>query len=452
MKSKHLLILAIFCLLCSCKEKQTGFKISLNSKNDLDTIYVSELITAKQIVKIYKNEGIRNLEMNAPTVAELYTKNKHQPYLTILAKNKDLYITILNDSTLTTNDNSDALLNDLWKSNNEFISKNNTLLFGSNNTDTIPIVFENFRKQREIKINTFKEELSPRILDILHFQNDARIYSFLFYFGRLIKELHPNERYFDFIEKIPKAAETLKSLPDIYLYKYEIEYLRKHQSIESVTDFLRFIEEQTNHKDLADFLKASYIKALIENPSYWQKHEKLFNTAVLSEVLNSEKNNRYSYLIERPSSSFYAAQNGQMAYLFEAEDKFGNKFNLESLIGKVVFIDVWATWCGPCLSQRPNVLQFAQKFSENKDLEILLVSVDSSKKKWVSFLDKENEEFVTNLFIENGMRTDFGNSYNIKSIPRYILIGKNGKLINSNIHEPSMAVEKEIEKALRAYY
>jgi hypothetical protein len=70
----------------------------------------------------------------------------------------------------------------------------------------------------------------------------------------------------------------------------------------------------------------------------------------------------------------------------------------------------------------------------------------------VSFLDKENEEFVTNLFIENGMRTDFGNSYNIKSIPRYILIGKNGKLINSNIHEPSMAVEKEIEKALRAYY
>ncbi len=77
MKSKHLLILAIFCLLCSCKEKQTGFKISLNSKNDLDTIYVSELITAKQIVKIYKNEGIRNLEMNAPTVAELYTKHKH---------------------------------------------------------------------------------------------------------------------------------------------------------------------------------------------------------------------------------------------------------------------------------------------------------------------------------------------------------------------------------------
>jgi hypothetical protein len=46
------------------------------------------------------------------------------------------------------------------------------------------------------------------------------------------------------------------------------------------------------------------------------------------------------------------------------------------------------------------------------------------------------------------MRTKFGDSYNIKSIPRYILIGKDGKIINSNIIEPSIAVEKEIYRAL----
>jgi hypothetical protein len=74
--------------------------------------------------------------------------------------------------------------------------------------------------------------------------------------------------------------------------------------------------------------------------------------------------------------------------------------------------------------------------------------VDSSKDKWLSFLDKENQEFGENLFIEKGMRTEFGDNYNIKSIPRYILIGKDGKIINSNINEPSIAVEKEIEKAL----
>jgi len=80
------------------------------------------------------------------------------------------------------------------------------------------------------------------------------------------------------------------------------------------------------------------------------------------------------------------------------------------------------------------VLEFAEKYKDNEDVEILLISVDSSRDQWISFLEKENKEFGTNLFIENGMQTEFGNNYNIKSIPRYILIGKDGKIINSNIN------------------
>src|SRR5690606_15292164 len=120
-------------------------------------------------------------------------------------------------------------------------------------------------------------------------------------------------------------------------------------------------------KDLADFLKANYLKALIENPSYWQKHEKIFNTEILSEVLKSEKKNLYQSLIEKSSSNFYASQNGQSAYLFDAEDHMGNNFNLEFSLGKVIFIDVWATWCGPCINHRPKVLQFAEKFAGRDD-------------------------------------------------------------------------------------
>lgn len=448
MKSKFILTLAICYTFYSCKENNTGFEISLNSKNELDTIYISELITQKQIAQIYKKNEIRTVQLNSPTVAEIHTKNKDIQYLTILARNKDLNISILPDSSITTNNKSDSLVNYLVKSNLNFINNNSSFIFQTQNTDSIPILFEKFKIKRENEINKFKDQFNSDIANILYFQNDARIYSFLFWLGRVSKKLNPNDSYFDFIEDIPKANETLKTLPDIYLYKYEVEYLRKNQSIESITDFLRFIETKTKNKDLADFLKANYIKALIEIPSYWQKHEKIFNTVVFSEVLNAEKNNIYHYLLEQPSSSFYASQNGQIAFLFEAQDKFGDNFNLESLKGKVVFIDVWATWCGPCINQRPTVLEFAEKFKNNNDVEVLLVSVDSSKDKWLAFLEKENKEFGTNLFIENGRRTEFGNSYNIKSIPRYILIGRNGKIINSNIGEPSIAVEKEIERAL----
>lgn len=449
MKPKYIILLATCFLFYCCNENKTGFEISLDSQIKLDTIYISELITDKPIAKIFDKDEIKTIQIDYPTVANIYTKNNDNQYLTILAPRKDLHISVLPDSSLTTNDKSDSLVNYLWKSNNQFISQNSSFIFQTEKVDSIPIIFERFRDKRETELNEHKDRLSSEIADILYFQNNARVYSFLFWLGRVSKELNPHDSYFDFIAKIPEATETLKSLPDIYLYKYEIEYLRKNQSIENIPDFLDFIEGNTGNKDLADYLKAIYIKGLIENPSYWQKHEKLFNTEVLSQVLNSEKNNNYHYLIEHPSSSFYASQNGQIAYAFEAQDKYGDKFNFKNLKGKVVFIDVWATWCGPCITHRPKVLEFNETYKNHNEVEILMISVDSSKDKWLSFLEKENRESGNNLFIENGMRTKFGDNYNIKSIPRYILIGKDGKIINSNINEPSIAVEKEIEKALK---
>lgn len=449
MRLTYSFIITMLCFIAACKEKSTGFQANLNSEIESDTIYISELITRKPIAKIYESNKLKNVPLDGPTIASIHTKKNDKIYLTIIERNKKVNISVLKDGTLTTYDKSDSLINYLWKSNFTFIQKNSAFIFTTQHTDSIPILFEKFREKRESEINKFRNEFSPQVREILHFQNDARIYSYLFWLGRVVKELNPGNSYFNFIQNIPPPNQKLKSLPDIYLYKFEVEYLRKNKSIKSITDFLKFIEDKTNDKDLADFLKANYIKALIEVPSYWEKHEKLFNTEVLSQTLISEKTNLYYHLIEQPSSSFFASQNGEKAYLFRAEDKQGNQFNFESSLGKVVFIDVWATWCGPCLNHRPQVLALAKKYKNNDEVAVLLVSVDSSKDKWLSFINKENAEFGNNLFIKNGMRTAFGKNYAIKSIPRYILIGKNGKIINSNISEPSIAVEKEIESALQ---
>lgn len=300
------------------------------------------MITKKHIAKLHNNNNNRtaNTQLHRPKIANIRTDDGEGEYLAVLAPDKELNISIKPDSSLTTNDIGDSLVNYFWKSNMDFINKNSSFIFRTQNLDSIPLVFEKFAKERGSEINKFKNEISPQILGLLNFQNKARIYAFLFWLGRVSKELDPEHNYFDFVEKIPELAETLKSLPDIYLYKYEIEYLREHQSIENIPNFLKFIEGKTGNKDLADFLKAIYIRELIQSPSYWQKHEQLFNSKVLSEVLDSEKNNIYHYLIERPSSSFYASQNGEMAYLFDAKDKFGDNFNLQSLKRKVIFIDV----------------------------------------------------------------------------------------------------------------
>ncbi len=446
---KYFVLIAISgILLFSCTEEKRGLNIGINSNEIWDTIYISELGTEKEISKIYDTEEVKTIQLTRPTVVSLHSGDYEIQYLSILTPKKNLNITVNPDSTLTTKSKSDSLLNYLWKSNLDFINKNSSFIFQTDNIDSIPILLDDFRKIREKAIDKYKNQFGNEVADILYFQNNARIYLFQFWLGRVDKELDPHRGYFDFIKMIPGPSETLKSLPNIYLNKYEIEYLRIHQSIEDIPSFLSFIETKTKNKDLADLLKAVYIKSLIEIPFYWQKHERLFNSEVLENVLTREKNNKYSDLIEKASKSFYASQNGKNAYMFEAEDNHGKSFNLKELEGKVIFIDTWATWCGPCIEHRPKVLELAKKYKDEDDVVILMVSADSSKDKWLAFLQKENEEAGVNLFIKNGMRTDFGRNYNIKSIPKYILIGKNGKIINSNLIEPSIEVEGAIEKEI----
>jgi len=153
MKTKYIILLATCFVVYSCNENKTGFEISLNSQIKLETIYISELIKEKHITKNFDKERIKTIQINYPTVANIYTKNNDNQYLTILAPRKDLHISVLPDSSLTTNDKSDSLVNYLWKSNNQFISQNSSFIFQTEKVDSIPIIFEKYKEKRENELN-----------------------------------------------------------------------------------------------------------------------------------------------------------------------------------------------------------------------------------------------------------------------------------------------------------
>lgn len=448
MKLKYIALIAVYAGCLSCKDGDM-ITVRLDPESTFDTIYMTELITEKDIAELPANSEIKNIPLDYTTIADIHTKNNEKQYLTIWTPGKELVISETPDAGITTNDTGDSLVNDLRRGTLNFIQRNSALIFNPEVKDSVPGVFENFRKEREAAIDRFREVLNSEVIALLHFQNDTRIYSFLFWLGRISKKLDADDPYFDFITDIPEPGQFLKTLPDVYLYRYEVEYLRANRSIADIPAFLRFIEAKTGDKDLSDFLKVIYIRALIENPSYWESHEQLFTSELLTQVLETEKSsNSYYRILEKPIAGFYASRNGQEAFLFEAEDESGKSFHLESFKGKVIFIDVWATWCAPCVQQRPEVLELAEKYKENDDVKILLVSVDSSRERWLSFLENETTSPGTNLYIENGMRTEFGDHYNIRSIPRYILIGKDGKIADSQMTGLSLETENKIEKEL----
>ena len=121
----------------------------------------------------------------------------------------------------------------------------------------------------------------------------------------------------------------------------------------------------------------------------------------------------------------------------------GGKKSLDSFKGKYVYIDVWATWCGPCIQQIP-YLQNIEKQYHNKNIEFVSISTDESRrsggsweaaeKKWRDFVQKRN---MTGVQLWSGQDFSFQQAYQINSIPRFLLIDPQGKIVDANAPRPS---------------
>jgi thiol-disulfide isomerase/thioredoxin len=101
----------------------------------------------------------------------------------------------------------------------------------------------------------------------------------------------------------------------------------------------------------------------------------------------------------------------------------GNKMDLINLKGKIIFIDVWATWCIPCIKELPYLDSLKEKYKNNSAIAFLSLSVDSNEKDWLDFLKKNK---LTGLQYNSDISSLA--PYYVSEIPRTILIDKNFKI------------------------
>jgi thiol-disulfide isomerase/thioredoxin len=129
---------------------------------------------------------------------------------------------------------------------------------------------------------------------------------------------------------------------------------------------------------------------------------------------------------------------GQKAIDFRFADRTGTEIALSDFKGKVVYVDVWATWCGPCRAEFPHMKKLEAEYHGNDQIVFLGVSIDASrdKQKWLDFLDKEQLPGIQ-LFAGDKGNSEISAAYDIKSIPRFILVGKDGNLIYADAMRPS---------------
>ncbi len=133
---------------------------------------------------------------------------------------------------------------------------------------------------------------------------------------------------------------------------------------------------------------------------------------------------------------------GKPSPVFTDYENFaGGTTSLSDLKGKYVYIDVWATWCGPCKREIPS-LKLLEKEYHGKNITFVSISVDNvdgkrgSHDSWLKMVEEEQLGGVQ-LFADKDFSSDFIQAYGINSIPRFLLIDPKGNIVDSNTLRPS---------------
>lgn len=132
--------------------------------------------------------------------------------------------------------------------------------------------------------------------------------------------------------------------------------------------------------------------------------------------------------------------NGDAAFDFAALDADAKASRLSNLKGKLIYIDLWATWCGPCLQEMPAYEKLKESYKDNPTISFISLSIDDNKDAWKKNMQQRNAQGLQWIVDRAKLQP-----YNIMSIPRSILVDKDFKIVEMNAALPS---SKTINKTL----
>lgn len=127
-------------------------------------------------------------------------------------------------------------------------------------------------------------------------------------------------------------------------------------------------------------------------------------------------------------------------------DPNGKTRNLSDLRGKIVLIDFWASWCGPCRRENPNVVKMYNKY-KNKGFEIFSVSLDNDVNAWKRAIASDELLWENHVSDLKGWKSSVVNTYKFQGIPYTVLIDKNGEIIEKGLR--GAALERKLESLLK---
>lgn len=264
------------------------------------------------------------------------------------------------------------------------------------------------------------------MLDVLHMFDQGMSFNTHKDYPRYIQKLFSRDVFKDMtlLEYSPLAYDLLM------LYGFGRHTIYNNQMGASA----EFVTEDISCPEL----RSQFILYAVEHGMIWDL--KSFDEKHASEVLPAQRE-KYNLIKRRLTVN----KEGEDWIDFTYPDITGKKRSLSDYLGKVVVVDIWATWCMPCKKEIPH-LETLEKEMSGKDVTFISVSIDTEHDKWEQFVKEKELGGVQLISYNKGPIVD---DYMLNGVPRFMVFSKHGKTISTDAPRPSTPELKEmIEKAL----
>ena len=235
-----------------------------------------------------------------------------------------------------------------------------------------------------------------------------------------------------------RGSEDSKLVQEFYYMKSN-----KELSKDSLSKYaMSFIEK--NSKSLAIFVAFNDVKNI-------KKAIKIAEKGISESYNNSTYHNNLKSALQQIAKTEKEQKSsktpiGSIAPELNMVNPEGKVITLESLKGKYVLIDFWASWCGPCRRENPTVVRLYNKY-KNQGFDVYSVSLDKTKSKWMSAIVKDGLIWENHVSDLKGWGTAATQLYGFRGIPYTVLIDKEGKVIATRLR--GAALERKLEELFK---